>query len=136
MNIYEQLIRDEGDRPFPYRDSEGKLTIGVGHNLDAKGLSARVRRMIMEEDVEDATRELYEALPWAKDLSEPRRGALINMSFNMGIGGLLTFKNTLQAIKEGRWEDARTGILTSKYAKQVGPRAHRLAKQIVTDKWQ
>lgn len=135
MNIYEQLIRDEGDIPHPYRDSEGKLTIGVGHNLDAKGISWRARMVILGDDVEDATRELENALPWVRDLNDARRGALINMTFNLGIGGLLSFKNTLAAIQEGRWDDAAKGILDSKYARQVGPRAHRVAEQIRTGKW-
>lgn len=135
MNIYTQLERDEARKNKPYRDSVGKLTIGVGHNLDDKPLSNAVIDLILKEDVADAERDLYAALPWAKDLSEPRRGALINMVFNMGIGGVLTFKNTLKAMQEGRWADVKRGILDSKYAQQVGPRAHRVAQQLEEDRW-
>lgn len=135
MDIYTQLMRDEGVRHKMYKDSEGIETIGVGHNLRAKAISQRAVEVILEDDVTDTIRELHEALPWLKDLSDARQGVLINMAFNLGVQGLLGFKNTLKAIQEGRWEDAKQGILDSKYAKQVGPRAHRLALQLVTDRW-
>lgn len=135
MDIYTQLMRDEGVRHKMYKDSEGIETIGVGHNLRAKAISQRAVEVILEDDVTDTIRELHEALPWLKDLSDARQGVLINMAFNLGVQGLLGFKNTLKAIQEGRWEDARKGILDSKYAKQVGPRAHRLGLQLVTDRW-
>lgn len=134
-NIYDQLTRDEEKRNRMYLDSVGKHTIGVGHNLDDKPISDRACRIILEDDVADARDDLYRALPWAAGLSEPRQAALLNMCFNMGLGGLLTFKDALKALQEGRWEDARKGILSSKYAKQVGPRAHRVARQIVEDRW-
>src|SRR5690349_7302499 len=102
-NIYEQLERDEAKRNRPYRDSVGKLTIGVGHNLDDKPISDRAVRVILEDDVADARADLYAHLPWTKTLSEPRQAALLNMCFNMGIGGLLTFKNALAAMKAGNW---------------------------------
>ena len=136
MDIYEQLTRDEGVRNKAYLDTVGKLTIGVGHNLDAKGISARAIRTILEDDVMEATMELVMALPWATALSGPRFGVLVNMSFNLGIAGLVEFKKMLAAIHEGRWEDARKEMLDSKYALDVGPRAHRLGKQLVTNVWQ
>lgn len=129
-------MRDEEWRRHPYRDSVGKLTIGVGHNLDDKPISDRAVRVILEDDVSDATRELFNALPWTRDLDEARQAVLINMSFNLGIGGLLQFKKTLAAIKEQRWLDAGREMMDSKWAMQVGPRAHRLRKQIETGEWQ
>ena len=134
-NIYDQLTRDEEKRNRMYLDSVGKHTIGVGHNLDDKPISDRACQVILEDDVADARDDLHRALPWVAGLSEPRQAALLNMCFNMGLGGLLTFKNALKALQEGRWEDARKDILSSTYAKQVGPRAHRVARQIVEDRW-
>lgn len=40
MGERDQLIRDEGLRLFPYRCPAGKLTIGVGRNLDDNPLTA------------------------------------------------------------------------------------------------
>ena len=135
MDIYEQLTRDEEKRNRPYRDSVGKLTIGVGHNLDDKPISDRAVRVILEDDVADARNDLYLHLPWTKALSEPRQAALLNMCFNMGIFGLLTFKKALAAIQAEAWDVAAAEILHSKYADQVGPRAHRVIQQLKEDRW-
>lgn len=136
MNIFEQLVRDEGEVLKPYRDSRGFLTIGVGHNLDAKGISRRAVRLILEDDVADAMADLQRALPWCEQLDDARRGVLINMTFNMGIGGLLTFKRFLAHMKAGEWAAAAREILESEYAKQVGSRAKRMAIQTITGVWQ
>src|SRR3990167_8906796 len=91
-SIRDCLIRDEGVRLKPYRDSVGKLTIGVGRNLDDKGL----------------TRAEAEAL-----LDEPRRGVLVMLAFNAGIGGLLTFRKMLAAMGRGAWAEAARELLDS-----------------------
>ena len=35
----EMLLRHEGLRTYPYKCSEDKLTIGIGRNLEANGIS-------------------------------------------------------------------------------------------------
>jgi lysozyme len=136
MNISEQLVRDEGVRLTAYRDTVGKLTIGIGHNLDDKPISKRAALAILEDDIEDARQALYQKLPWTVNLDEARRGVLINMEFNMGIGGLLGFKNTLAMIQSGEYESAARAMLESHWAQQVGARATRLAEQMRTGEWQ
>jgi len=135
VTLVEQLVRDEGEVLRPYRDSRGFLTIGVGHNLDAKPISRRASRVILEDDIADAVADLHHALPWAALLDEARQGVLVNMTFNMGLGGLLTFKKFLAAMQAGQWPAAAREILESEYAKQVGERAKRLAIQTLTGVW-
>ncbi len=65
-----------------------------------------------------------------------RQDVLANMCFNMGIGTLMTFHNTLAAMHDQRWEDAAEGMLASKWASQVGARADRLAEQMRTGEHQ
>src|SRR6185503_13872716 len=127
MNLIDQLKRDEGMRLKPYKDSVGKLTIGIGRNLDDVGINEAEAEWLLSNDIFRAEHSLEEHLPWTEQLDEVRRSALVNMCFNMGIGGLMTFKNTLQAIQEGRFDDAADLMLESKWATQTGPRATRLA---------
>lgn len=127
-----ELIRDEGIRLRPYKDSVGKLTIGVGRNLDDVGISAEEANRLLDADIDRAAAALDKALPWWRGLSEVRQRVLLNMCFNLGIGALLGFKNTLAAIKAGRYEDAASGMLASKWAGQVGDRAKRLAAMMRT----
>lgn len=136
MNLVDQLLRDEGMRLEPYKDSVGKLTIGVGHNLDDKPITRAAALWILQDDINDATRDIQGNLFWTKNLDPVRFGALVNMCFNLGIGGLLKFKQTLGFIQEGKYEEASKAMLDSVWAKQVGARAERLSKQILTGEWQ
>lgn len=121
-----QLRFDEGVRSKPYKDSVGKLTVGVGHNLDDKPLSDRAIGVILDDDITDVLEDLDRVLPWWRTMSEPRQRVLANMCFNMGISRLLEFKNTLAAMKSGDWEAAASGMEQSKWFTQVGGRAVRL----------
>ena len=136
MNLVDQLIRDEGLRLDLYKDSVGKLTIGVGHNLSDKPITRAAALWILQDDIEDATKDLEVNLPWTKKLDPARFGALVNMAFNLGIGGLLKFKTTLGLIQEGKYKEASEAMLDSIWAKQVGARAERLSKQILTGEFQ
>ena len=135
MTIVEQLKRDEGVRLKPYRDSVGKLTIGIGRNLDDVGIDAGEADYLLRNDVLRAGLALSTALPWTDTLDDARRGVLLNMTFNLGIAGLLTFKNTLSLIENGHYAAAAAAMLDSKWAAQTGPRAHRLSQQMEQGVW-
>jgi lysozyme len=121
-----QLFDHEGLRLKPYKDRGGKVTIGIGRNLSDKGLSESEAYVFLEHDISDAMNELDRWLPWWRKLDPGRQRALVDLCFNMGIGtakkGLLSFKNTLAAIKAGDWPKARRGLLASKWAKDVQPK--------------
>lgn len=135
MTLEEQLVRDEGMRLKPYKDSVGKLTIGVGRNLDDVGICREEAEMLLQHDIVSHTFDLNTALPWISGLDEIRRGVLINMCFNMGIHALLGFKHTLSLIQQGDYAGASKEMLNSHWAEQVGARAQRLAKQLEEGIW-
>jgi lysozyme len=130
--LLDQLIQHEGLRLKPYKDTVGKLTIGVGRNLDDVGITEDEARMMLAADVGRTNAALDRAIPWWRNLDGVRQRVIADMAFNMGVAGLLTFKNTLAAVKEGRWDDASDGMLASKWARQVGGRAVRLARMMET----
>jgi lysozyme len=121
-----QLIHDEGLRLKPYKDTVGKLTIGVGRNLDDKGISEAEAAVLLENDIDEHVALLDAKLPWWRKLDEARQNALANMCFNLGIEGLLGFTNSLALLERGEYEKAATNLAMSKWAKQVGPRADRI----------
>lgn len=130
--LRDQLIRHEGERLKMYLDSLGIPTIGVGHNLRDKPISKRASGIILEDDIQDATNDLLKTLPWTANLDWPRKAVLINMCFNMGLSGLLTFKNTLSLIEQKRYLEASENMLKSKWATQVGKRAIELSEIMKT----
>lgn len=142
-----ELRRDEGVRDTPYRDTRGFLTVGVGHNLDASPLPDGwayplpddLVNALCESDLQNVFDDLDSALPWWEDLNDVRQRVIANMCFNMGLTKLLGFKNTLAAMRQGRYPDAANGMLASAWASQVGigtqkepGRALRLANMMRT----
>lgn len=122
-----ELLRDEGVRAFPYTDTVGKLTIGVGRNLTDRGLRPDEISFLLRNDVDEALDEMDRAFPWAKGMTGPRQRALANMLFNLGLAKLKGFKRTLGAMERGDYAMAAVGMRASLWAKQVGARAERLA---------
>lgn len=125
--LVEQLIRHEGIRLKAYKDSVGKLTIGIGRNIDDTGISLEEAMMLLENDISRTIDGLKERLPWFGSLDRARQNVLVNMAFNMGIHGLLGFKRMLAAVKTGYYEAAAAEMLQSAWAGQVGGRAVELA---------
>lgn len=122
-----ELTRDEGLRLKPYRCTAGKLTIGVGRNLDDVGISQGEAEIMLRNDIDRATEGLDREIPWWRALDPVRQRVMVNMAFNLGIRGLVGFKNTMELIRCGEYLDAAQHMLATKWAKQVGPRAERLA---------
>lgn len=129
-----QLRLHEGERLKPYRCTAGKLTIGVGRNLEDRGITREEAAYLLANDIAAEERELLRALPWVAKLDEVRARVLLDMSFNLGLVGLLGFKNTLETIERGDYQRAAAMMLDSRWARQVGQRAERLSRMMATGK--
>lgn len=129
-----QLRLHEGERLKPYRCTSGKLTIGVGRNLDDRGITSDESSYLLNNDIDAHWAELIQHLPWIEKLDEIRQRVMLDMAFNLGIFGLLTFHRTLGHIKSGNYALASSAMLESKWATQVGQRAKRLATMMKTGK--
>ena len=129
-----QLRLHEGERLKPDRCTAGKLTIGVGRNLEDRGITREEASYLLANDIAAEERELLRALPWVANLDEVRQRVLLDMAFNMGVVGLLAFKRTLATIQAGDYQRAAAMMLDSKWAGQVGQRAERLSRMMATGK--
>ena len=132
MSLIEQLKRHEGVKLKPYIDTVGKLTIGIGRNLDDVGISMIEAEFMLKHDIQAAEFELHHALPFARVMDGVRHDALVNMVFNMGINRFLKFKKTIAYLENAQYDEAATEMLDSKWANQVGYRAIELSEQIRT----
>lgn len=125
------LLQDEGQRSFPYTDTTGHLTIGVGHNLSAKGVSQRIQDLLLEEDIEDAVVVLNRLLPSWPLLDEVRQVVFISLAFNLG-NRLGKFLRLLKSAKEGLWGTAARELEDSLWFRQVKLRGPRLVRMLRT----
>ena len=124
------LIRHEGLRLTVYPDSVGKLTIGVGRNLEDNGISEVEAKDLLQNDINRCISELNVSLHWSRSLPAEAQIVLINMCFNLGIHKLTRFKRFLSALQQSNWLEAAQEMLDSKWATQVGPRAIELSNRI------
>ena len=122
-----QLIDHEDLRLKPYRCSAGKLSIGVGRNLDDNGITRAEAMMMLRNDLTRTRFGLEKVFPGFLGLSRRRRMALIDMCFNLGLPRFLQFKQMLAAVVAGDFNLAAEEMLSSVWAKQVGQRARTLA---------
>lgn len=137
-NITRLLRGEEGEVLTEYKDHLGYSTIGVGRLIDKRkggGITAEESAYLLGNDIQKRMTELERKLPWITSLDEARRGVLLSMAFQMGVDGLLGFKNTLEMVRTGRYEDAAKGMLNSKWAKQTPQRAKRHSEQMRTGNW-
>lgn len=131
----DQIIKHEGLKLNLYQCSAGKWTIGVGRNLEDNGITEAEAMTMLNHDIQACENQLYIAMPWVSQLSDPRRAVLLNMCFNLGFHGLCKFKKMLGACEAGDYERAAAEMLDSKWADQVGMRADELALQMETGEW-
>lgn len=128
------LIRDEGIRLKPYRDTVAKLTIGIGRNLDDVGISIEEAYFLARNDVERAIVDLDALSADWRSFPAPVRRGLINMCFNLGRSRLAGFRKMWAALERQDWGTAASEALESKWAYQVGGRATRIADLFRTAK--
>jgi lysozyme len=139
-NLKDQLRRDENSRASVYPDSLGFWTIGIGICVDSRkncGLFPEEIDFIFENRVKKNEAALSAEFPWTDALDEVRRGALLNMVFEMGLRGLGDFHQFLAALEAKNYSAAAVAMLDSLWARSQSPaRAQRLSQQILTGVWQ
>ena len=139
QELTKQLRIDEGVKAQAYQDHLGFWTIGVGRLIDARKAGSGLRQseidMLLQNDIDDRIEALTRKLPWFQNLDDARRGALLNMSFQLGVDGLLGFKNTLAMVESGDYMGAARNMMQSLWARQTPERAERMAEQMRTGVW-
>ena len=151
---YDWIIRrlefHEGLKLMPSRCTAGKLTIGVGRNLEDNplteaekkavgdwqhGISKNAAYMLLRNDIKRCIGELKNTFDFYAKLDIERQYALLDMCFQLGITKLKQFKNMLKWLKLKEFKLAAEECLNSAYAKQTPKRAERIARTIREGIW-
>lgn len=136
--LAERIKKEEGLKLKPYRCTSGKLTIGYGRNLEGKGISNLEAEVMFDRDLLDAEVDAKEFCGnyWIS-LNEVRKAVIIEMSFVMGIVGLMKWKGLYRAIAKGDWMLAGESLRNSKwYRSEAVLRVEELIKMLETGRWQ
>ncbi len=130
------IIKHEGLRLKPYKDTVGKLTIGVGRNLDDCGITSDEALLLLHNDLIRCTSELIKYSWYLNIDNEVRRGVLIELGFNVGMVKFLEFKKMISAISVFDYDLASKELLNSLWASQVGTgRSKNMADRLSTGEY-
>jgi len=152
-HFIEELIKHEGLKLQVYKDTLGIDTIGIGRNLEDRGISKEELDVLdiptidhiyeygiteadavylATNDVQIVEEELLQAHPCVDRLDSVRQLILMDMAFNMGVPRLCKFKKMWNAIHEEDYPTAAKEMLDSRWANQVKSRATKLAHAMHT----
>jgi len=147
-NFVNKLIAHEGLRLQVYKDTLGIDTIGIGRNLEDRGITKEeldwmdIPNMdavyeygiteadamyLAKNDVQIVEEELVRAHPCVDKLDAVRQLVLMDMAFNMGVPRLRKFTKMWNAIHENKFDIAAKEMLDSRWAVQVKSRSTKLA---------
>ena len=141
-DLMTDLIRDEELRLFAYDDAtgkplkkgdtiEGNITIGIGRNLTGRGITKAEAMLLFAHDIDIVERELmFRAGEVFVVVHDNAQRGLLNMAFNMGVPRLMGFKKMWAAMEVYDYASASAEALNSRWARQVGDRAERIAELI------
>lgn len=132
--LEEMLIRHEALKLRPYHCTAGKLTIGVGRNLEEVGITEAEAIFLLKNDIARVTVSLSK-FKWFTQLNEIRRAVALNMAFNLGVAGFLKFKKMIAALEKEDYKSASDEMLRSAWALQVGKRADELAQMMKENRY-
>jgi len=133
--LEDQLIDHEGLELKPYHCTADKLTIGVGRNIQDRGITEDEARYLLKNDIKIVEDELLTRQPVVAGLDSVRQRVLVDMGFNLGLPILMKFQNMWSAIEDGDYHEAARQMMDSRWASQVGQRAERLAQAMSSGEW-
>ncbi|WP_367761195.1 glycoside hydrolase family protein [Helicobacter pylori] len=121
------IVDSERFSPSVYTDKTGHPTIGYGYNLSVYSYEGK-RITKAYGLLTDILKENYKAIlsyGWYKNLDAMRRMVILDLSYNLGLNGLLKFKQFIKAIEDKNYALAVERLQKSPYFNQVKKRASR-----------
>lgn len=128
------LIKHEAVRFKPYLDSKGKVTIGVGRNLEDVGLTPDEVMFMLDSDIARVRREAL-GFSWFGALDDARKDVVLSMLFNLGLDGFKGFRGMIAALQKKDYDRAASEMMNSVWASQVKRRAVELADMMKTGEY-
>ena len=133
--LFPHIEKEEGFRPCAYKDHLGYWTIGFGTLIDERkggGITKEQGWCLVRDHLRNIYTSLDQRVSWWRELNDVRKVVLVSMAYQMGIHGLMGFKNTLRMIKEEDYAGAADGMRNSLWARQTPVRAERMARAMET----
>lgn len=135
LQIAEDTLNDDEALVLvPYKDTKGNWTVGFGINLHTTPMPRKVANLWKTCIIEDIDASLSKNYSYYNKLSKVRQSVLINMAYQMGIGGLANFKKMHKALMMDDLVTAIDEMMDSKWYREHTNRANRLIFMFRFDK--
>lgn len=133
IRLINQIKQDEGFSPVAYWDNE-RWSVGYGC-LGKEGdvITESAACALLDDEVLEAMKDFVSLYSDCKEnINDVRTEALVNMIFNLGKTKMLKFRKMNAAIRRNDWIEASHQAVASVWYGQVGKRARRIVKELVT----
>lgn len=139
--LRERVRLHEGYRDSVYLDSLGKRTVGIGHLCvedfweDGKVYDEDFLLEIFEADLENAYQNASQLIDEKcpnNNLPLEIQHVIVEMVFQLGIGGVGKFHNMWNALNEARYLEASEEMMDSRWHTQTKKRCESLASIVAS----
>ena len=126
MSLIEDIKQEEGFSGTVYKCTEGFDTVGYGSRMP---ITKEEAELLLEYRLKAMKAQLTGYL-YDIDIKDEAWDILFNMSYQLGVKGVLNFKNMIKALKDNDYKEASIQMLDSLWAKQTPNRAKRLSDRM------
>lgn len=126
MSLIEDIKQEEGFSGTVYKCTEGFDTVGYGSRMP---ITKEEAELLLEYRLKAMKAQLTGYL-YDIDIKDEAWDILFNMAYQLGVKGVLNFKNMIKALKDNDYKEASIQILDSLWAKQTPNRAKRLSDRM------
>jgi len=131
--LMNRIKKHEGFVNKIYKDSLGKATIGFGHLVtkydkfeENKEYSKDELEYVFKDDFNNALAHANSLMD-GLNLHQETKNVIVEMVFQLGVGGVGKFKNMWEALRHQDYNKASKEMLDSRWAKQTPGRAEELS---------
>jgi lysozyme len=134
VDVNQLIIGHEGLKLKLYKCPANKWSLGVGRNVEDRGISESEAMFMFENDLADVKRHCLH-YPWFAELSEVRQAAVLDLMFNLGPTRFSGFRLFIEAMAMKQYPWASAELKNSRWYGQVGRRGPRICGMILNDRW-
>ena len=130
MSLIESIKRHEGYVGIVYKDSLGIDTIGYGFAIKDLELDEDICEIILERKLKELETRVNLKFKWFMYMPQEIKDVIMEMCYQLGVGGVSKFKKTIAYLQNKQWEEASVEMLDSLWAKQTPNRAKELSNRV------
>ena len=130
MSLIESIKQHEGYVGVVYKDSLGIDTIGYGFAIKDLELDKDICDIIIERKVNALNDMVKIKFSWYKYMPPEIQDVVMEMCYQLGVGGFSKFKKTISYLQNKQFKDAAEEMLDSLWAKQTPNRAKELSNRV------